>query len=398
MYSPAAATASLERRGRSTPDAGGLFATYSAQILAYCQHSLGSRSDAEDALQTTFLQAHRALQRGAVPECESAWLTTIAKNVCRWQRRTLSRRGPIVDTPIDVNTLPARADDERQDALADLKHALEGIPERQRLALVLREWQGLQPREIAPRLGASTSETYALLARARRSVASTLTSGAGRPVLGIDFGSLVLQLRSLLAGSPAAVCATAVAIAGLGVAGVTVERAVDHPSASGAPALVSHARQSSARVERATRGAETPMRPLVARPSRVRPASSVTAVRPTRTRAGRGEGSAPIAAVPASHADGPRSTAHETSAPTAASAPGSAPTDSPKVTTSTSLPLAAPSVPDPGAPLPAEPPAVPTSTPSHLTGQSPADDSSDAGAPAVPPLPTLPGPVEGLLP
>src|SRR5207249_2078818 len=84
------------------------------------------------------------VRRGATPECESAWLTTIAKNVCRWQRRTLSRRGPIVDAPIDVNTLPARADDERQDALADLKHALEGIPERQRLALVLREWQGLQ--------------------------------------------------------------------------------------------------------------------------------------------------------------------------------------------------------------------------------------------------------------
>jgi DNA-directed RNA polymerase specialized sigma24 family protein len=88
----AAATAGSKRHLAAVPDAGGVFAKYSAQIFAYCLHSLGSASDAEDALQTTFLQAHRAIQRGDVPNCESAWLTAIAKNACRWQHRIRRRR------------------------------------------------------------------------------------------------------------------------------------------------------------------------------------------------------------------------------------------------------------------------------------------------------------------
>src|SRR5262249_5617910 len=155
-----------------------------------------------DALQTTFLHAHRALRRGVVPESESAWLTAIAKNACRWQRRTQARRATVSEASLDLASFPAPEDGDREETVADLKKALASIPERQRRALLLREWQGLQPSEIAPRLGASTSETYALLARARRSVASALTAAASRPVLGIDFGSLVVQLRSLLAGTP----------------------------------------------------------------------------------------------------------------------------------------------------------------------------------------------------
>ena len=230
MNSAAAAPASTEGLLEpAAPDAGGLFAKYSTQIFAYCLHSLGLRSDAEDALQTTFLQAHRALQRGVVPECESAWLTAIAKNACRWQRRTRARRATVSDGSTDIAAFPAPEDADREGAVADLKQALASIPERQRKALLLREWQGLQPSEIAPRLGASTSETYALLTRARRSAASALSAAARRPVLGIDFGSLLLQLRSLLAGAPATIGATAVVIAGVGVAGVQVDHALaDH--------------------------------------------------------------------------------------------------------------------------------------------------------------------------
>ena len=91
MNFSAAATAGSQRHLAAVPDAGGLYTKYSAQILAYCRQSLGSRSDAEQALHKTFLQADRALERGVVPECESAWLTAIAKNVCRWQHRNRSR-------------------------------------------------------------------------------------------------------------------------------------------------------------------------------------------------------------------------------------------------------------------------------------------------------------------
>jgi DNA-directed RNA polymerase specialized sigma24 family protein len=39
--------------------AGDLYERYSAQIFGYCLHQLGSREEAEDAVQTTFMNAFR---------------------------------------------------------------------------------------------------------------------------------------------------------------------------------------------------------------------------------------------------------------------------------------------------------------------------------------------------
>ena len=160
----------------SATEAGLLYERYSGRILAYCIHALRDRGDAEDAVQTTFLHAHRALQRGVVPEHEFAWLHTVAKNVCRMQRRTAARRGAV--TGIDLDALPAREGDAGdQELLSGLDDALASLPERQRRALVMRELRGLSSEEVASQLGMSATATYALLTRARRSLARALTVG-----------------------------------------------------------------------------------------------------------------------------------------------------------------------------------------------------------------------------
>ena len=70
-----------------------LYERYARQIFRYCLHQLGSREEAEDAVQSTFLNAFRGLKRGVVPEIESAWLFKIAHNVCLSRRRsTLASR------------------------------------------------------------------------------------------------------------------------------------------------------------------------------------------------------------------------------------------------------------------------------------------------------------------
>src|SRR6266550_8338405 len=51
-----------------------LYEAYANQIFRYCLHQLGSREEAEDAVQSTFLNAFRGLKRGVVPELEAAWL------------------------------------------------------------------------------------------------------------------------------------------------------------------------------------------------------------------------------------------------------------------------------------------------------------------------------------
>lgn len=216
---------------RGTGHAARLFEEYSEQILGYCLRQLRSRTEAEDAVQTTFLYALRALRRGVVPECESAWLTTIARNVCHSQRRALDRRGPLA-SGLDLDTIAlGRPDGDEEELLMGLKDALASIPESQRRALVLREWQGLPTREIASRLGMTPPATQALLTRARHSLAQALTAATRRPALSINFGALFFQLRShvkaLFGGSAAAkAVATTAVVAGVAIGGVSVERAL----------------------------------------------------------------------------------------------------------------------------------------------------------------------------
>ena len=72
---------------RATPSAEAareLYERYRRQIFSFCLHRLGNREEAEDAVQSTFLNAFRSLQRGVAPEIEAAWLFKIAENVCRF--------------------------------------------------------------------------------------------------------------------------------------------------------------------------------------------------------------------------------------------------------------------------------------------------------------------------
>jgi RNA polymerase sigma-70 factor, ECF subfamily len=155
--------------GRSSVDrAEQLFLGYAQQIYAFCLYRLGDPLDAEDALQSTFLNAFRALERGVVPYAESAWLYTIARNVCLTRRRSVVRRRRIESqAPLDDSVASPERDTER---LVDLTGALHGLPHRQRHALVLREWQGLDYAEIASELGLTRSAVETLLHRARRSL------------------------------------------------------------------------------------------------------------------------------------------------------------------------------------------------------------------------------------
>ena len=96
------------RRGntcsRGRPATRALYEQYGNQIFRYCLHQLGSREEAEDAVQSTFLNAFRGIKRGIVPELESAWLFKIAQNVCLSRRRSTWRRDRI-ESPTDFEVV-----------------------------------------------------------------------------------------------------------------------------------------------------------------------------------------------------------------------------------------------------------------------------------------------------
>ena len=169
-----------------------LYERHQRKILSFCHHQLGNREEAEDATQITFMNAFRGLRRGTSPEFETAWLYKIAHNVCLTKQRNSHRRR-LVEAPSDFELIeelvPAHESD--SDELFGLTGALRALPEQQRRALLLREWQGLSYREIADEMRLSQAAVETLLFRARRSLASALTTEQatqpkrGRPRLSV---------------------------------------------------------------------------------------------------------------------------------------------------------------------------------------------------------------------
>ena len=204
-----------------------LYERHSSRIFGFCLSKLGSREEAEDAVQTTFLNAQRGLGRGVVPDYELAWLFKIAQNVCHNRHQSARRRGRVeaaqdLDALQDVLATPERGNSV---ALADLTQALSAVPERQRRALLLREFQGLSYEEIGVELGVSVSAVETLIFRARRSVAAELGRIETKPSRRGAAATIAELFRWFFTGgaAPVKIAAAAAAVATLAVAPV-VER------------------------------------------------------------------------------------------------------------------------------------------------------------------------------
>ena len=153
-----------------------LYTRYGSQIFSYCLRRLRSREEAEDAVQTTFMNAFRALERGTTTHAEQAWLYKIAHHVCherdsRQGRRHLTEAPNAFEIAQETVAAPHREDGEE---LIGLKEALEAMPLNQRRAIVLREWRGLSYREIADELELTPAAIEMLIFRARKSLARAL--------------------------------------------------------------------------------------------------------------------------------------------------------------------------------------------------------------------------------
>ena len=249
-----------------------LYERHSSRIFGFCLSRLGSREDAEDAMQMTFLNAQRGLGRGVVPEFELAWLFKIAQNVCHNRHQSAKRRGR-VEAPHDLDSLQdVIASPERGGSgvsLGELTQALGTIPARQRKALLLREFQGYSYDEIAAELDVTVAAVETLLFRARRAVAQQLeqtgaTQSRGRSAVAVVFE--VFQWLFKGGAAPlklAAVAATVATTASLAVVPAVRDGHPAAPPVQMLPALNSVVPQrgqerSSALTEIPRRGASRP--------------------------------------------------------------------------------------------------------------------------------------------
>jgi RNA polymerase sigma-70 factor (sigma-E family) len=111
----------------------------------------GSRAPAEDVLQEVLLRAHQQWDRiGTVASPYGYVRTMLVNEHLAWRRRTARQ---VLTADPDPGSRPDHADGIAQ--RDDLRRRIEGLPDRQRAAVVLRYYADLDDDEIAATLGCS---------------------------------------------------------------------------------------------------------------------------------------------------------------------------------------------------------------------------------------------------
>ncbi|MFL5844913.1 MAG: sigma-70 family RNA polymerase sigma factor [Solirubrobacteraceae bacterium] len=156
-----------------------IFDRYHRQLLAFCRHMLGSREEAEDALQHAFVSAHRSLvsgDAGKVVELRP-WLYAIARNRCLSVLRARRESVALDDVPEpSAEGLAVAAEVEQREDLKDVLADMARLPDDQRAALVLSELGALSHDEVAAVLDVRKDKVKALVFQARESLAGWRTA------------------------------------------------------------------------------------------------------------------------------------------------------------------------------------------------------------------------------
>ncbi|MBI3725097.1 sigma-70 family RNA polymerase sigma factor, partial [bacterium] len=132
-----------------------LYERYAPAVLGFLRNRIGDAAFAEDALQETFLKAHRSLDSYDRSRPFGPWIGTIADNVARDHFRRKRPRGalPLEEEPvakIDLSQTAARREGE-----AIVRAALAALPDEPRAVLVFRYQKGMTQREVSEQLGCS---------------------------------------------------------------------------------------------------------------------------------------------------------------------------------------------------------------------------------------------------
>jgi RNA polymerase sigma-70 factor (ECF subfamily) len=126
--------------------------------------------------QEAFLKLWRQARKWQPKAQIGTWLRRVAYNACIDRLRKTRPTDDIHDMPLadsapDPETMAAQAD-----VAAQVKAAIEELPERQRAALVLVHYEGLGNIEAAKVMETTVEAVESLLGRARRALKKSLAS------------------------------------------------------------------------------------------------------------------------------------------------------------------------------------------------------------------------------
>jgi|GEM_PF-443126 len=165
-------------QGNDTAAFGELVRRYQGLIHGLAYHRVGSFTDAQDIAQESFVKAFRRLAQLAEPEQFAYWLKAIAVNECKMWLRASRTDVPLDEAELLPSYTALAAEHWRRDqGHAEVRRAVDSLPERSRLVVALHYLSGQSHQEIGEFLGVSANAVAQHLHRARRQLKEMLMAG-----------------------------------------------------------------------------------------------------------------------------------------------------------------------------------------------------------------------------
>lgn len=154
---------------------------YQSRILAVIGRYISDFSEAQDVAQDTFIRAYRALGNFRGESAFYTWVYKIAINTAKNHLVASGRRPPTDDVAVDDamhfgsdSQLKDRATPEnellRQEIERNVTAAVDELPEELRMAITLREVDGLSYEEIAETMNCPIGTVRSRIFRAREAI------------------------------------------------------------------------------------------------------------------------------------------------------------------------------------------------------------------------------------
>jgi len=151
---------------------------YQDSVFRICLGFSRNISDAEDLAQEVYLKAYRKLRTLKNPGLSREWLFRIAKNTCLEQQKTARLRRLLLLQWRNGSREMANGNPEdevaQNEQIQRLKRAVQRLPKKLRVVLVMREYGHLSYQEIAATMGIKEGTVMSRLNRARSKVAAAL--------------------------------------------------------------------------------------------------------------------------------------------------------------------------------------------------------------------------------
>ena len=151
-----------------------LMERHEREIMRFLLRATGNREDAADLFQETWLRAYRAYPRMVNGVDARPWLYAIAMNLWRNRARDRKRRARVIVAQIPEPTSRAKnnsapaADENEGYAAIHLRQLISALPRKQRQALYLRYFAGLDYPEIGAAMECSAQAARANVSQAAR--------------------------------------------------------------------------------------------------------------------------------------------------------------------------------------------------------------------------------------